>query len=725
MRYGILFSLGTVVLVFEIAAQGAVDVVRPEDQQKARRAVVKEQEKRAKRASIIEFRGQQAFKEKELRVALKEEITTIEDFGLSPARADDLAFFLEVFYRKHGYAKVDVRYVIESGDRLRLDINEGPRFFLSQVIFDGNAHESADKLFEYMVGPTRERYSRMEKRLPFVAADLEEGTHLVQRFYVAEGFLDAVVDAPREKFLPESNEVEVTVPLHEGRQYFFGKITFSGQTVYGSEALRGQISDLLARPYTDLRVEDIPRRLEAYFKARGYYDVKVVADGAPDVAVNGRVPVHIVVSPGAVYHFDGVTVTGLRRLHPSFVTKRFTRLEGKTYSPDVLDDRFKTLMKTGQFNVLQIKPVPIDGHLLRLDISAEEAKSKEFGFWGGFDTYEGALAGVQVGDRDLFGYGRPLTATIEVSQRSYRGEILYEDPFFFDTDFVFTARAFALTFDYDGYSKFELGGRFELSRKITKYDEASLTFSARHVDITDSQIRPSFLLGPDEYQVDTIGLTNTLDLRENRYVNPRGFLVGNTFDLASSALGSDIEFIRSTMRVGYYLPFGSKPLTPGVVDDQSAGTPLQRWVRQSSIAFGARAGVINSLTASGSDEATAIPIDERFFNGGATTVRSFGERDLGPHDNHGHPVGGEFFTVFNVEYTFPIFGELQGAVFTDAGNLLPTSEDIGLSDMRYAIGAGLRYKLPVGPIRLDYGVNPDPHEFEDFGAFHFSFGFAF
>jgi outer membrane protein insertion porin family len=725
MRYGILFSLAAVVLAFEVAAQTAVDVVRPEDQQKARRAIVKEQEKRAKRTSIIEFRGEQAFKEKELRVALKEELTTIEDFGLSPARADDLAFFLEVFYRKHGYAKVDVHYVIESGDRLRLEINEGPRFLLRAVSFEGNAHEPADKLFEYMVGPTRERYSRMEKRLPFVAADLEEGTHLVQRFYVAEGFLDAVVDPPRENFHIESSKVDITVPIHEGRQYFFGNVTFSGRTVYGTDALRGQISDLLERPYTDLRVEDIPRRLEAYFKARGYYDVKVVANGTPAAAVNGRVPVHIVVSPGGVYHFDGVTVTGLRRLRPSFVTKRFTRLEGKTYSPDVLDERFRTLMKTGQFNLLQIKPVPVDGHLLRLDISAEEAKSKEFGFWVGFDTYEGALAGVQVGDRNLFGYGRPLTASIEVSQRSYRGDILYEDPFFLDTDFVFTARVSAFTFDYDGYTKFELGGRFELSRKITKYDEASLTFSARHVKITDSEIRPGFLLGQEDYQVDTIGLTNTLDLRESPYVNPRGFLVGNTLDVASSALGSDIEFIRGTMRVGYYLPFGPKPLTPGVVEDQPVESGFRRWLHQSSIAFGARAGVIHSLTDSGSDEVTAIPIDERFFNGGATTVRSFGERDLGPHDNHGHPVGGEFFTVFNVEYTFPIFGELQGAVFTDAGNLLPTSEDVGLNDMRYAVGAGLRYKLPVGPIRLDYGVNPDPREFEDFGAFHFSFGFAF
>src|SRR5206468_6386829 len=161
-----------------------------------------------------------------------------------------------------------------------------------------------------------------------------------------------------------------------------------------------------------------------------------------------------------------------------------------------------------------------------------------------------------------------------------------QDPFFLDTDFVFTARVFALTFDYDGYSKFELGGRLELSRKITKYDEASLIFSVRHVEITDSQIRPDFLLGPTEYQVDTIGLTNTLDLRESPYVYPHGFLIGITLDLTSSSLGSDIEYVRGTMRVGYYLPFGPKPLTPGVVEDQPPGTPLQRWFRQSSIAFG-------------------------------------------------------------------------------------------------------------------------------------------
>src|SRR5260370_17118696 len=199
MRHGVLFSLGSVALAFELAAQSAVDVTRPEERQKARQVIVKEQEKRAKQTSIIEFRGQQAFDEKELRVALKEEITTIDQFGLSAARADDLAFFLEVFYRKHGYAKVNVHYVIESADRLRLDITEGPRFMLRTILFEGNAKEPADKLFEYMVGPTRERYSRLEKRLPFVGADMEEGMQLVHPFYVPEGFLEPVLDPPRYK----------------------------------------------------------------------------------------------------------------------------------------------------------------------------------------------------------------------------------------------------------------------------------------------------------------------------------------------------------------------------------------------------------------------------------------------------------------------------------------------------------------------------------------------
>jgi outer membrane protein insertion porin family len=722
MRRIVLIIVCSITLVTRGSAQHTVDVPQ-EQKDKAQRQVAKQQEKKAQKTSTIEFQGQHAFSEKDLRSQLKEQIATIDDFGLTSARADDAAFFLELFYRKHGYSKVSVHYVIESSNRLRLEINEGPLTTLGTVVFTGNAHQPAEKLFDFVVGPTRERYSKLQKKLPFVASDIKEGADLVHRLYIAEGFLDAAVDKPRYNYHDDISQVDVVVPIREGRQYFFGKVSFTGKTIYDAVTLRGQIQDLLEQPYTDARLADIPRRLQAYYKARGYFDVKVEATGEPTSAASGLVPVQVAISPGPVYHFGDVAVSGLTRLHPSFVEKRFVRLKGQTYSPDVLDEKFRKLMRTGLFNMLRISPTPVDGDTLRLDIAAEEAKSKQLGFLVGYGTYEGPIGGIEFREHDLFGTGRPLTTSFEVSLRSYKGEIVYEDPYFFDTEIDFKNRIAALTFDFDGYSKFEIGDRIEFTQKLTKQYQLGLNFSARHVEVTSTDINLR-LLGQTSYFIDTLGLTQTYDLRESPLVAPRGFIAENTFDIATNAFGSDIELIRATVRVGYYLPFGPKALTPGVVEDKQ-GTALQRWFQQSSLAFGARAGVVHSLDNSGPDEANTLPIDERFFNGGSTTVRSFGERDLGPHDRHGNPIGGEFFTVFNVEYTFPIFGELQGAVFGDAGNLLPTSEEPGFDEMRYALGIGLRYKLPIGPIRLDYGFNPDPRPEEDSGAFHFSFGFAF
>ena len=180
--------------------QSAIDVPHPEEKEKAKRAVAKQQEERAQGANI-EFRGASAFPEKELRSQLKEQLTTVQELGLTAARADDVAFFLELFYRKHGYAKVAVRYTIGAGTQLRLDINEGPLAALATITFEGDTKLPAEKLFEYAVGPTRERYSKMQKDLPFVASDIEEGASLVHRLYVAIGFLDAVVDPPRYTYL--------------------------------------------------------------------------------------------------------------------------------------------------------------------------------------------------------------------------------------------------------------------------------------------------------------------------------------------------------------------------------------------------------------------------------------------------------------------------------------------------------------------------------------------
>src|SRR5256714_6737685 len=264
-----LLSLGLAIVVSFVGVaafgQSAVKVPKPEEKDKAERAVKKQQEKKAQRTSVIEFRGEKAFDEKELRSQLKEQITTIDDYGLTAARGDDAAFFLELFYRKHGYAKVSVRYTID-GDRLALDINEGSLVTLGLVNFVGNEHQPADVLFEYAVGPTRERYSSLQSTLPFVAADVEEGSDLVHRLYIANGYLDAQVDKPVYHYSDDGVRVDATIPITEGRQYSFGQLAFSGPTIYGSEDLQGQLNDLLEQPYTDNRVSDIPRRLQTYYR---------------------------------------------------------------------------------------------------------------------------------------------------------------------------------------------------------------------------------------------------------------------------------------------------------------------------------------------------------------------------------------------------------------------------------------------------------------------------
>ena len=477
-----------------------------------------------------------------------------------------------------------------------------------------------------------------------------------------------------------------------------------------------------AGPILEARLADIPRRLQAYYKTRGYYAVKVDAEGDPALAIGGRVPVRITIDPGPVYYFDGVTVSGTKELRPSFLVNRFRKFRGRPYSPEALEKRFRELMRTSLFNVLQIDPKPVGNNLLRLDIHVEEAKPKEFGFSLGYGSYDGAIVGASYANRNLFGFGRQITTSIEYLQRGYKGEVTFNDPYLFDTDFAFKGRLAALTFDYDGYSKFEVGGGFTVSRQITDHYQLGLVYGGRHVEVTSATISSS-LLGRTSYFVSSIGFTQTLDLRKNPLVAPRGLVIDNTLDVASSAIGSQIDFIRSTGRISYYIPFAPQSVVP--VEEELEKSAWQRWFERSLLAFGARSGIVYPLQTGGQSEAVAIPIDERFFSGGGTTVRSFSERNLGPHSPGGDPIGGEFFTIFNAEYTFPIYDQFLAAIFFDAGNLLPDASSPGLNDMRYGIGAGLRLNLPIGPMRLDYGVNPNPRKDEARGAFHFSFGFAF
>lgn len=671
----------------------------------------------------VQYVGVTAFTEPELSDTLFDALDTIKAEGLTPATADDAAFFLELFYRKNGYTFASINYQILNAQTLRLTVNEGMLVVLGGIEFTGNEHfEDAGNFREYVVGQTRERFPASRKDLPYVDADVQKGADLVQRFYLSQGYLEARVGQPSVEYVNDRTRANLTIPIVEGRAYHFGAVTIEGQLVFPQSEVYGLIKDETALPYTRPRVDSMQRRLEDYYKQHGYFTATVTATSDPTKADSrNRVATRYVVNPGPLYRFDGVRVVGTDRLKPGFLQNRLRKLSGKTYDPKALDDTYQQLIRTGLFSQLRVEPKPQPDDTLRLDIEAKEAKARELGASIGYGTFEGPIVGFEVRDRDFNGTGRPISFSLDYSARTVSGELLYVDPYLFESDYELRLRLNALTRDLTNYAKQEVAGLADLSRSITKQFKVSVFVQAADVKITDHAVQDA-LLGLPQYTVDSIGGTASLDLRDNPVSPTKGLVIGVTGEVAAKAFGGDLNFVRATGRATYFQPIGKKTLfvvgfrlgiiVPFGSTDGDVFVNKDTDPKTPAVRFG-----------------QILPIDERFFLGGSTSVRSFPERTLGPYDPRSkQPIGGQAFTLFNAEYQFPLLpsvADLKGAVFFDAGNLREDASDLGFSNERYAVGVGVRYNLPIGPLRLDYGFNPNPHRNENTGAFNFSFGFAF
>ena len=648
--------------------------------------------------TTIRFAGASHFDEKALHAAIADQITELDQQGVNAATADDAAFFLSIFYRKNGYANVSVDSKVIGARSVELDVAEGPRTMLEGVDFRGTSGLPAATLRDSITSTTRQRFPNPKAALPFVQADIDTGVESIRALYESEGYLDAVVDPAVVTFTGDKARASVAVTVHEGRQYHFGKITFAGDLVfYPNTELLNQLKPFTSKPYTPDQVVNMQRAVVYYYKTHGYYDPKVDVQSDPKTAVDGNVPVAFAVDSGSVYRFGGVSQEGLDRLSARFLPDRLASLKGKFYNPKALDDKYQELMQTGLFRQLRIEPKPLPDNTIELHMNVEEEKSKELGFSAGYGTFEGPIVGVVAGDRDVLGTGRPLTANVELSANFLRGEVLYSDPWFLESDYAFKVRLFGQQEQWYRYKVIESGFRPEISKQITKQLQASVFLQGKEVSTTNQGFDPA-TIGPTEYFVGSIGSSLTLDTRSPDKVNPRqGIIAGLVGDVASASLGSTVEFIRGTARFTYYLPVTSHTL----------------------LAIGARGGWMKPLGGNPED----IPIDERFFNGGSRSVRSFLERRLSPTDWHGYPVGGDTITTFNAEYQFPLYGPVIGALFADAGSVGASPTTMGL--MRYGVGPGIRYGTPVGPLRIDVGFNPDRRTGERRMVVNVSFGMAF
>lgn len=190
----------------------------------------------------------------------------------------------------------------------------------------------------------------------------------------------------------------------------------------------------------------------------------------------------------------------------------------------------------------------------------------------------------------------------------------------------------------------------------------------------------------------------TLDYRDNVLDPSHGSLHTISVDLAGPYVGSEVSFVKSRLETAWYLD----------------------WLAPAVIAVGGRLGLATPLS-----DTPALPIEDRFYAGGALTVRGYPQDKIGPLDSSGNPTGGNALVIFNVESRFPIWRWLSGVVFVDTGAVKPEVSDLGGGAFKTGVGGGLRIKTPVGPLRLDVGYALNPIEGENRWQLYFAIGHAF
>ncbi|CAN5490076.1 N/A [soil metagenome] len=652
----------------------------------------------------VDLVGLRTLTDAEARALIETQLDYIETNGASTARADDAAFFLESALLNRGYDDARVDWEMPSPGRIVLRVYEGGRLQLAGVISHGNQAITNEGLLELVTADTRDRLElTLEDEIPYVVEDVRAGRDHVKEFYELLGYVGAEVELLEPVIDPDppGNRASVQLLINEGKIYKVGTLDLGPPPEPAlADAFAVVHAEYAGENFSPSLASLVEDRLRKIAVGAGYFqaEVDVVAQDPVDAGAIRRVDLTTTADYGPKFYVNTIRLSGNERVRDRYFERMFDRVTGQAYDPDETHALVSSMLESGAFRRVTAIPEVVDDQAGTLDlvVDVEEAKHQELGFYAGYGTYEGPIVGTEYRHLNLFGLVRRFDSKIEASYRGLTGEVTYIDPWFLWSDWEARIGLFSVARINEGYSKIETGLRAELRREFQDAHAVSFFAQGSYTDIYEAEINQPFL-GDEAYLDSFLGMSYELDRLDDKGTPRRGFLFRTSTSIASTALGGDVDYLRSTVRLNYHIPVG--PTT---------------------IHLGARSGVLYRL--GGGDD--VLPIDLRFFSGGARSVRSFPERELGPRAD-GFPIGGEFYSTFNVEYEIPIFGPLSLALFADAGNLIYDFEDAGLDDMHYAAGAGLRLNSPLGPLRIDYGHNLNRGENEPSGSIHIGFGVAF
>ncbi len=599
-------------------------------------------------------------------------------------------------YHTGGYPFAQIAHVTTSKDDLillKFSVQEGKRVETGKITFVGNTlpAKSLKEIISLKEG----------KRFNPDLIDTERDT--LKNFYNSLGYLSSAIDEFQTKYEEGAQKMDIFVGIHEGPKTVIGRVTASGAKSVSEEELRKVIKIKPGDVYNDVDISDARYRVIEVYGNKGFPEATVSVTREIE---GQKANITFQINEDGLIHFGKVIVAGNRMTKYAVIKREFVQEEDKPFDFNVLAKERQQLYKSGLFTGIDMEVLDRydDKKDVLMKLREGNAGAVEFGLgYGDYEKYRGMI---DLSYKNLMGMNRQASVRLELSSLEKRYILQYFEPWFQGIPLPF--RAYILGEDKKEVNVDTREVRYHLTRhtvtggfekKLSETVKSELFYEFSLVNTFD--VKPDVILSREDTGTLIIsGLRFGIiyDTRDNLFYPQRGILSGISVKFTAPVFLSETDFVK----LSFY------------------GNFFHRITERIVLAVSLRGGV-----AQGYFKTNELPIVERFFLGGSTTVRGYAQDTLGPKGSDGNPTGGNAFLMENLELRTSLGRGIGAVVFVDGGNVWQKVNEMGITDLKFTTGLGLRYDTPVGPIRVDYGVKLQREKGESSGELHFSIGHAF
>lgn len=647
--------------------------------------------------------------------ALKQALTWHEgDSFYAEGWAAERDAILDV-YAERGFLNATVDVVVEeiSPSRVRIAyfIREGRKARIRDLRFEGNEVLSDRRLKKIVKTKPR--------RWLFIGGKYDE-----QKFEAdLRNIVDAYGDVGRMEaevvstdFDYDGNKLKITIYLDEGPEYTVDDMTIAGNYVYDNDELNDIVEVRAGEVHDRGQVIEDAAAIQKLYTDSGYINARVTPRVTLDRNEKTTTIVHDV-REGDLKYIREVNITGNTVTRDDVIRRRLVLHPGERFDGDALrrsQNRVNALryFDSARFTVQDVDENPVFTDLL-LDV--EEGQTGNFNFGGGFSTDESYIAFAELSLRNFditdwptfSGGGQQFSVRTSLGDRRQFFNVSFTDPEIGGIPISFGLDIFNESYRSRGGSDYEQetrGAQLRFGKALSEFTtiRASIAYRDVEIDNIDQFVLPRYdeLLEPDGTLSTTFSLARdtTDDFRDPT----RGW--ENVFYVTLAGL-ADNEFVKLGHDTTVY-----RKLT-----EEGTWVVSQRLRSDAGWVFGDR---------------EFIPLQERLFAGGSSTIRGYETRDVGPKvlDTSGdtQAIGGELRFLSNTEVKYKINDIFRLYGFLDGGAVFLEPSDFDTDDFRFGAGIGIGVEIPgVGPMRLDYGIPLNPDDDQGNGELHFSSGFSF